>query len=100
MTRIIPRQHYLILLAHREAIKHYLELVDAFESLALEVTQERDKDGKLEVGGITSSMMTGYIEIDEGLKLLDITVEKKQYKKYQVLPEKTEEKKEDENVST
>jgi hypothetical protein len=100
MTRVIPKEQMYVLLGIRQMIKHYMEIVDELEIMALQISGEVGKDGKPEVGGYTSSAMLGHLDLDEMFKQLDIQVEKKQYKKYVVLPEKPEEKKEEENVST
>lgn len=73
--RTITRAQYLQLVGLHALAAHHIKAMDDLTMAALAITQERDGDGELDQRGHTNDLIWHSRTLDEGLKIMGITVE-------------------------
>ena len=77
-TKVISKEDYLRLKSYQDVYQLFLTYLETLEFKALNITQEKDKDGKLFLGNYTADLLNCKDEIGiiQCLELMNIEVEK------------------------
>lgn len=89
--KTISREKYYVLKGLIEIIKIYEDVMKTIETTALVITGEVDDKGNALFGGHTADILWGSRDLDSGLKIMEIDVEKQPRRKLVVIPEEKKE---------